>query len=293
MKKKNLLELKKLTLEEVKKYYVELREYEYENRVPLEKIKERKKIHPILLKLIEIDRKLSHEEITIIGDKRVKTDRQKVYACTHIGGNDIQRTFEAIKDHAYLFLGDPEGIYTDLTGVILSLNGAICLETNNKKDRHIAYMRSLELLKKHGSLLIYPEGAWNITDNLLVTKLYEGAVKMAKQTNSEIVPIAIEQYDNNFFINIGKNYMPCEDLTIEEENRKLRDILATLKWEIFESQGYKKREEIDEFYGENFRKAIIDKCEYGFTEQDVYDTMYKDKNEVSYDEVFEFRKRLK
>ena len=42
--KKNLFELRKLTLEELKKYYVELRNYEYESSIPLKGIKLRQKI---------------------------------------------------------------------------------------------------------------------------------------------------------------------------------------------------------------------------------------------------------
>lgn len=292
--KKNLLQLKKMSLEEVKKYYVELRNFEYDNNIPLKGIALRQKIHKILLHLITIDRLLQKDELVVISDKHVKSNKPIVYACTHIGGDDIQRTFEAIKDHAYLFLGDPEGIYQDFTGVILNLNGAICLETSNKKDRHIAKERSIELLKKGGSLLIYPEGAWNITDNLPVMKLYSGAVKMALETGADIVPIAIEQYENRFFVNIGENIKMEDniDLSITNLNLKLRDELATLKWEIWEKNGLHKRSSVPENFREQFQQQIIDKCEYGFTVEDVYNTMYKDPNEPSPDEVFSYIKKI-
>lgn len=299
--KKNLLELRKMTIEEVEKYYLELRKYEFENNIPLKHIELRKKIHFLLLQLIKIDRVLSHETLEVIGDKRIKSDAPKIYACTHIGGNDIQRTFEAIGEHAYLFIGDPKEIYIDLTGIILRLNGAIPLETRDKNDRKIAYQRSIELLNNGGNLLIYPEGAWNITPNLPSTKLYKGAVNMAKETHADIIPVAIEQYDNHFFVNIGENikYSDEKYKNIDSINAYLRDQLASLKWEIWEKHPGQ-REEFDDGYEERFVNTIIDRCDYDFTVEDVHHDVFKDKNIVlpeeayivSPKEEYEMRKKL-
>lgn len=292
--KKNIFELRKLTIEELKKYYVELRKYEYENKVPLKGIEIRKKIHKLLVSLIKIDRFISKEELIILGDKRKKTSKPIIYACTHIGGNDIQRTFEAIQSHAYLFLGDPEGLYKDFSGLLLYLNGVICLETSDKTDRKIAMERAIELLESGGDLLIYPEGAWNITENLPVLKLYKGTVNMALKTGADIIPIAIEQYDKTFYVNIGENinFGSQDSRNINELNKDLRDALATLKWEIWEKQGIQKRDDLILQYKDNFQQNIIERCEYGFTIDDVLTTMYKDPNEATYDEVFSFVKKL-
>ncbi len=288
--KKGLLELRKLSLDELKKYYVELRKYEFDNSVPLKGIKLRQKIHKLLLSIIKIDRVLAKEKLIIVDDKREKTDKPIIYACTHIGGNDIQRTFEAIKDHAYLFLGDPEGLYKDISGLLLYLNGVICMETGVKNDRYIAKERAIELLKNGGHLLIYPEGAWNITENLPVMKLYTGTIKMAMETNAEIIPIAIEQYDDTFFVNIGKNIRVNSNASVKEQNLDLRDALATLKWEIWEGRGMQLRQSINQSFVDSFKQSIVDKCEYGFTIDDVYVTMYKDECDIVHEQVLPFIK---
>lgn len=150
-----------------------------------------------------MDRKVSKETVSVINDERMITDKPKIYACTHIGGNDIQRVFEVIKEHAYLFLGDPKGLYKDISGLLLFLNGVINMEIKDKTDRFIDKKRAIELLNKNGNLLIFPEGAWNITPNLLVMDLYKEAVLMARETGADIIPVAIEQYDNDFFVSIG------------------------------------------------------------------------------------------
>lgn len=286
--KKNVFQLKKICLSELEKYYIELRKYEYEHNIPLKYMELRKKIHKLLLQLIKIDRILAHEELYVIGDKRIKSHEPKIYACTHIGGNDIQRTFEAIEEHAYLFLGDPREIYRDLTGVILNLNGAICMDTNDKNDRQIAYERSIELLSSNTNLLIYPEGAWNITDNLPVMKLYPGVAKMASETGADIIPVAIEQYDNRFFVNIGENikYSLSKSNDIQFTTEYLRDILATLKWQIWEYNGIISRASVSKEFIENYKQNIVNKCEYDFTIQDVYHTMYRDKNITDPEEAY-------
>lgn len=58
-----------------------------------------------------------------------------------------------------------------------------------------------------GDLLIYPEGAWNITENQVVMPLYTGTAEMAIRTGAEIIPIAIEQGGKRYYANIGENHI--------------------------------------------------------------------------------------
>lgn len=272
-------------------YYMEKRLERFESNIPLKGIDLRKKIHGLPLKLVELDRKVSKETVSVINDERIITDRPKIYACTHIGGNDIQRVFEAIKEHAYLFLGDPKGLYKDISGLLLFLNGVINMETKDKTDRHIAKERAIELLNKNGNLLIFPEGAWNITPNLLVMDLYKGAVLMARETGADIVPVAIEQYDNDFFVSIGKN-IKMDDystLSLGDLNIVLRDAMGTQKWNIVEKHPQSRKDlNIDE---KDFAQSIVDKCPYGFTIEDVEKTRYIDKDKIVLQKPYGFVKQ--
>lgn len=297
MNKKSLLELRKLSIEELAKYYKEQRKEAIEEGIPLSEksIRIRNKIHQLLLKIVIIERLFNHETVTVLKDERVKNNHPKVFACTHIGGNDIQRTFEAMKDPAYLFLGDPQELYRNLEGLLLYLNGVICLETRDKIDRGIAKKRSIELLEKGGNLLIYPEGAWNISPNLLVMKLYKGAVNIAVKTKADLIPIAIEQVENHFYVSIGKNIITSDMENIDTNllNQTLRDAMATEKWHIWESVGVYSRDIVKDQTVDNYQQSIVKKCSYNFTLEDVLETMYKDPNEISHDEVFAPIKKLR
>jgi len=293
-KKKTILELRKLEQKELEKYYIELRKYKFIQNIPLKGINFRNMIHDFLLLIVKIDRLLQKEKIEKIQDDRIDTKAPKIYACTHIGGKDIERSFEVIKDSCYLFLGDPGEVYRNSVGLLLYLNGVICLETRDKDDRKIAKKRAIELLKNGGNLLIYPEGAWNISENLPVMKLFNGTVEIAIETNAEIIPIAIEEYNNTYYFAIGKNinYSGCSEEQKQALTNELRDVLSTLKYNIWEHFSQTKRNDINQNYSDDFAKYIVDKCEYGYTVQDVIETRYHDKNVIESDEVFAFQKKL-
>lgn len=103
----------------------------------------------------------------------------------------------------------------------------------------------IEHLKKGGNRMYFPEGTWNLSPNLPVLPCYWGIVDVAQAGNAIIVPVAVEQYGKHFKINIGKNFdmQTFGSNTIEKLKaiNLLRDILATLKWEIWETEPQNKR----------------------------------------------------
>ncbi len=289
----SLFQKRRMAIDELANYYAEYRKYEYDSGKSLKGIELRKKMHFLIEGILKLDQLLSKENIVILNDKHtVDNDTPKIFACIHIGGNDVQRAFQVLGTPAYLMLGDPGYIYRMPIYQALKLNGVIPLETKNREDRKIAYNRSVELLNNNGNLLIFPEGAWNVSPNLVVMKLFSGAVRMAQETGAEIVPIAVEQYDNKFYFNIGENYsIPNNtEYSIQELTDDLRDKLSTLKWEIFESQPQLVRDNVPNNYLDTFQNRIVERCNfgYGLTIQDALDECFHDKTITEPDEVFSF-----
>lgn len=276
---KSFITKQKMTLAEITEYYLSLRKYEHQKGIALTDPKYRDKIHFILYSLIKLSRILSGEKIVIVNDKHHKTYNPTIFASTHVGGDDVQIAFEAIKERAHLFLGDPNDIYQRIEGLLLHLNGVICLETRDKEDRQIAYKRAIELLKMKKNLLIFPEGAWNVSANLPVMKLFNGTTRMALETGAEIVPMALEQYDKTFYVNIGENlsFPQSSVITVNDYTSILRDALATLKWEIWEKYGQCHREDIPAHYEDSFVTSIMNRSDYAYDVNDIYETLYVDK----------------
>ena len=138
----------------------------------------------------------------MIGNQK-KYREPVIYACTHIGENDLENIYEAIRRGCWWFVGDPCVLYKDISSLLLYQNGCILVELSDKVDRRIAYLRAVELLNAGVLLMIFPEGARNGMENLSVMALYQGTAKMSVETNTKIVPIVIEQYDKRFVINFG------------------------------------------------------------------------------------------
>ncbi len=174
------------------------------------------------------------------------------------------------------------------------MKGVIFVDTKDKEDRKIAKEKCIKILNKGGNILIFPEGAWNITENQLVMKLFDGAVDMARQTGAEIIPIGIEKYDNSYFVNIGANVSIDKDntLTNKELSSDLRDVLATLKWEIMEKFPSTVREELPYDYSKKFIDGIMTETEGGYTIEEIIRTRYKDKNIILPEEAFFFLKDI-
>lgn len=261
------------------------------------------------MSLIRLNRKyIAKQTLTILDDKRVKNDKPVIYAITHMGMYDYQIVCEAIKDHQYPFAGDPETMYRSGDGLLLSLNGLIYCDTNSKEDRHIALETSKELLRRNENLLIYPEGVWNLSSNLLSLPLFPGIINISLETGCDIVPVAVEQYGKDFYVNIGKN-IKLDNTCINEENKKdyienekekLRDTLASLKWEIYESRSIEERknlgsydEELQKFVDTRLNEWVNPKTKKPYYNRDlIKERTFREKNVSIPEEVYSYIKKL-
>lgn len=271
-KRKNIIYRTIMPLDQLIEYYRNERKYIYENNIPVKGIKWRKRIHKIMFAIIKMKRVLLHQKLTILHDEREDTDKPIIYACTHIGRYDIEMALESIQDTCFLFLGSPGKLYRSLDGVLVYLFGFIGCDTTEKEDRHIAKELAIRTLKQGGNILIFPEGAWNITENQVVMKLYTGTIEMAIRSGADIVPIAIEQYEKSFYMNIGKNISLDETSDLNKKRKlsdDLRDTLCTLKWEIWEQFPITKRSSLPENMGQIFVEKIMSETANDYTIEEI------------------------
>ncbi len=293
-KRKNLIQRLKMPLSELERYYREQRKESFENNEPFSHVKLRKMLHPILLCCLKILHLFCGQKITVIGDQRVLADHPIIFAATHIGWNDIEMIFTAIKDHAYLFWGDPRESYKTMDGFLLDLNGAIICDTDDKADRYISKENCVRWLQQGGNLLIFPEGVWNTSENQLVQYLFPGTAEMAIRTGSDIVPIAIEEFGKEYRINIGQNISTCKWCLEQKQEltNYLRDAMATLKWEIYETQPVAKRATISANASEDYRQNFIDQAKGVFTWQDFVNTSYRPRDITTPADAFAYLDKL-
>ena len=295
-KRKNIVQLLKMDQAKVEEYYRELRKYNFQKDKDISKmIRLRKLIHHLTVKILMLNRMLMKQTLTIIGDKRIDNGKPRIYAVTHIGRYDIEISVEALKDNAYFLWGDPKELYLRPERIILEMIGMNFVDTHYKEDRHIALENMVKIAKSGGNNHVYPEAAWNITPNLVVMPLFTGCIEAGIRGGADVIPVAIEQYDKDYYVNIGEN-IDCSKMKMEDkriETDKLRDAMCTLKWEIWEQKGISKRKDLPDNYEETFINNIMKDTDNGYTVEDIEKERFHDKNITTYEEAFAFQKKLK
>lgn len=268
----------------------------------------RRVCHLLVLALLRCSGFFAGQRLTILGDRRGAVSGPCVYACTHVGRYDIEMALRIIGRQCWFFMGDPGRSYRDLDGLVLRMNGTIFTDTAFKEDRRIGKETCIHTLERGGSVLIFPEGAWNITENLVVQPLFPGAAEMALRTGAKIVPIAIEQYGKRYCANIGEpidprayRQAPCEagagtaGMPGREEKQRLtdhlRDVLCTLRWEIWAQAAPAARADLSETAAE-YLEGIMRESEKGYTVEEILRTRFHPK-EASPAEAFAFLQKLK
>lgn len=284
---------KKINLTNIDTYYFYRNKFE---KSPVNKLshKQRLLLHPILYKIISSRNRKAGFTIELLYDNRIKTTTPKIFAITHIGKFDIEIATEIVKEHYYLLSGDYENMKGTVEEIFLSLNGVIYIREDDKKDRALSKTKMIETLKKGGNMMYFPEGTWNLTENLPILQCPYGIIDVAMQAKATIIPVGIEQYENHFILAVGENF----DVTKYNENDKinaindLRSVLATLKWDIWESLNKSISENIN---SKTFNTHVLERLQEwpNMSYEQFLDSAYKPKNISTYSDVFAHLKSLK
>lgn len=313
---KNYLQRKKLTLDELNDYYIDERKHNFETTDKIKYIKEKQKLYRVLRILMASKRVLSGQTLEIVGDKRTKTNRPKIYSVSHIGKFDIEMVYEAIKDHTYILMGDAKYLYRTFDDLFLRLSGVIYTDTSSedvpkknddekteaekksearsKEDQRIAKETAIKILQQNGNIMWYPEGIWNVSPNQIIHRIKYGIIEAALRSNAIIIPVGVEQYGKNFCVNIGDNFdVNLYRNSIKDEKelkleaiRDLRDKMAKLRWEIWERRGMVKRDSIPDDYYDKFVGERI--AEWPYFTRDVLENRIFKNGIVTENEVFDF-----
>lgn len=268
---------------------------EYE-RSWLYKMRHRTRVimHPLLLCAITLKNIFSgFKTITLPGSKVPQTDRPIIFCITHIGKHDIEVCSQILKKHYYLLSGDFENLHGTSDGMFIELNGIIYLNKYDKEDKTKSKETSVTILKKGGNIMWFPEGIWNLSPNQPVLPLPFGIIEVALKANAAIIPVAIEQYGKEFYINIGSIFdvaqyvhQYTDELALKMVAiADLRDVMATLKWQIWEYIQPCRRAELPRDYFDLFVNDRLKEW-HGFTYEDVRAREFHFKNITEPKEAF-------
>ena len=250
-------------------------------------MKIRKAIRPLLRGMLWASRKMQGYEIEIFNRTEIPQGKPIIFAVSHIAKMDFEIVSETIKEQYYVLAADFMHLKGTFSSFFFWMNGVIYIDVLDKKDRKNSRDFMAKVLKQGGNIMLFPEGTWNLSPNELIYDIQLGAVDVAMETGASIVPISVEIYDEQkkFVINMGDviEIDGAQNDTKEfkiHKTTELRDIMATLKYEIWEQEGIAKREDIENDY---WSKYVLRRCAewwgYDFREQIMNCYIPKEKME--------------
>lgn len=193
----------------------------------------RKKINPILRRLLKLAVKGE-----LIIDRYPKLEKEKAYIFTslHSFVEDAIANLATIDRNAYLLFGTTDQLEVNIEMYAAWLNGFIYVNRLDPQSRKDAITKMIRVLNNGNSVLLYPEGGFNNTENLFCQKLFSSPYILSKKTKAEVVPIApfYEFGSNKIFMNVGNPINLSEFSNKKEALGYLRDILSTLMFENIE-----------------------------------------------------------
>lgn len=192
-------------------------------------LKIRKFINKPLRYILE---KSTKGKIVLESYPNLEKDEAYIFSSTHFHCEDIISNLAILDRNTYALIGTTDQIEHNPLMYGAWLNGFIYVDRWNKQSRKDAIPKMERVLKAGNSVLIWPEGSLNNTENLLIQKLFGGPYYLAQSTGKKVVPISnyLQPETNTIYIRVGQPL----DLTKydkEEALDILRDAMATMMFE--------------------------------------------------------------
>lgn len=193
-------------------------------------------------------------KITVHYQQEIPAEKPVIYAVTHFSAQDAPIMCNAVKERAYLLVGRQRLGILEL--LFFHMYGTIFVDRKNSEDMRLSKAVMLKCLSKGKSIIMCPEGTWNLDDARLVLQMKWGIIDVAMQSGSPIVPVCLDYSRKTMEcrVEFGKPIHIKKDADKAVEISVLRDTLATMKWYMIEGRGINRRsemnmdEEREEFY---------------------------------------------
>lgn len=167
----------------------------------------------------------------VIGKNNIPKNGSVVLAGNHTNNLDSVMLIAVVSRQVH-FLAKIE-LFKGIFGVIVRAMG--CIPVNRKIHDKDALKSAKEVLKDNKVIGIYPEGTINRTKDIIMP-FKIGAVKMAKDTNTKIVPFVITGKYNIIGARVKIEFLESVEVKgeLDKENDKLMEIISKKLEEDYE-----------------------------------------------------------
>lgn len=156
-----------------------------------------------------------------------------IFVSTHLFVDDIITNYAVVDRCAYTLIGTPDQVEHNPLLYAAWLCGMVFVNKVDPQNRKDSVEKMVRVLENDTSVIVYAEGAWNNTENLLVQPLFASPWILAQRTGCKVVPIAMHQEykQKDIWYRAGEP-MDLFGMEKKEALDKLRDAMATLEWQL-------------------------------------------------------------
>lgn len=166
---------------------------------------------------------------------KLKKDEVYVFCCNHSFDEDIISALASIDRNVYMLQGTTDQMLHNPIFLALWLNGMIYLDRMNADSRKQAVEKMKRILKSGTSVLLFPEGGYNNTENQLIQPLFSSPWMLSKELKVKVIPL-ISFNDigtDRIYIRAGQPL----DLAVFDKDEAmdlLRDEMSSIVYNIME-----------------------------------------------------------
>lgn len=186
---------------------------------------------------------------SIVPDSPIALPEEPViWISNHGFKDDALGSVLAASRHAYILFGSLPQFFNTIDGVMAWLIGVVMVNRRISKSKKAAIPKAVRAMNCGADLLMYPEGAWNLSPNALILDLWPGVYRIASETGAKVVPIVHYLRDNstsrdNPIHTVVDDPIRIDDLTERQGISYLRDVMATWYYLMIEAYGKSTRDE--------------------------------------------------
>lgn len=256
-----------------------------ENTLSKTGIRVRKFVNPVIRALVPFKIKT---KLRVVHRAKMP-DRPIIFAATHGFREDVEYSLLTANQHAYILIGSLSQIFRSFDGLTAWASGTILVDRTDKKSRASAKEKMIYALNSGTNILMFPEGAWNISPNMVMNHLFPGVYDVAKETGAYVAPVATHREGRYVYGVLGKAF-DISQHSRTDGVRILRDKLGSMRWKLIEKYSPAQRNSLPRGEAaERYWNEHVDALtrEVPFYDYDVErHTVFVDKTVVHFKEAF-------
>lgn len=164
---------------------------------------------------------------------KLEKDKQYIFVTSHSFDEDVISSLATIDRNVYMLQGSTTQMLHNPVFLAVWANGMIYLDRLDKESRRTSIDKMKRVLNAGSSVMLFPEGGYNHSENQLICPLFASPWILSKDLGIEVVPLVSvpDLKGKSIHIRVGEpmNIGQCEKW---EGLAQLRDAMATLVFDI-------------------------------------------------------------